>query len=296
VRTLVPELELVYAAGNYIGETPVWSEAEQALYWINCENPPALHWLRPQTGEYRSWPMPQRIGGMVLKQSGGVLVALADGLYDFDIATTNLVLRMASPMPANVALHETQCDREGRLWVGGIDLNATNPDALPRGASLFRLDDGGLTPLVSGITCSNGLAFSVDGRTLYHTDTPTGTVMQWDLDQATGNISRPRKFFQLARTGAWVDGATVDAEGGYWASLVFGGSLQRYSADGALDLEVPLPFSNPTKLAFGGPDFDTIYITTTRLELFGPNSGSEILGNIYAFKPGIKGLADTLLR
>src|SRR5688572_18670715 len=116
MRVITPDVERITDIRNTVGETPVWSVAEQALYWINCEEEPELLRWDPQSGAVRRWPMPERIGGFVLKQKGGALVVLASGLFDFDLASGALTPRVASPLSPPVALHECACDPTGRFW------------------------------------------------------------------------------------------------------------------------------------------------------------------------------------
>ena len=292
VSTIVPS-KCVLAADNYLGETPLWSARERVLYWINCEQSPEIHRWHFDTGKHDVWPMPRRVGGIVLKQAGGLLVVLGDGLYDFDPKTARLVRRIESPLPPHVLLHECQCDRQGRFWVGGYDhhLSAENPDS--RGAAWLRLDGNVLTPVITNIGVSNGLAFSPDGRVMYGADAPTARVEAFDLDIATGALSNRRTFFQLKEGEGYPDGAAVDAEGGYWIAAVAAGQLRRYLPDGALDRIVDLPFSNPTKLAFGGPELDVIYVTSTQLPITLPGvPGAERNGGLFAVYAGITGLED----
>jgi sugar lactone lactonase YvrE len=294
VRTITPELSLVINAGNHLGETPLWLSKEQVLYWVNCEEPPELHRWNPATKEHRVWPMPARLGGVAPRQNGKMIIALADGIYDFDPADGALKLRIKSPLPPHAALHESGCDRQGRMWIGGFDLRRAEKGVYPKDGALHRVDGDRLITFASGITCSNGLAFSPDGRTLYHSDCLTGVVNKWDLDPVTGNISNPRDFIRNPFDQGIFDGATVDAEGGYWAAMMLAGALHRYLPDGTLDLKVQLPFQNPTKVAFGGPDLDTLYITTASAN-YGPRKpGAEMHGGVYSFKPGFKGLPEPL--
>jgi len=279
-------------AGDYVGESPLWSEARQCLYWINCEQPPKLQCWYPASGERKVWPMPQRIGGLVLKRDGGALLALADGLYDMDLDNGNLSKRIASQM-AFASLHECRCDRAGRFWVGSIDRRVV-PGKLPAGGSFFHLEEDRLVAVASGISCSNGLAFSPDGRTLYHTDSPTRVVCAWTVDPATGKLSDEREFIRLEPGEGFCDGATVDAEGGYWMAVVFGGKIRRYLPDGKLDLEVRLPFANPTSLAFGGTEFGTLFITTTKMSIGPAPAGAEMLGGVYALECPYRGLAEPM--
>jgi len=289
------QVDCALEADNYLGETPVWSVAEQALYWVNCENPPQLHRWRPG-GAHEVWPMPMRVGGLVLRAGGGALVVLADGLYDFDPADGRLERRVASPLPGHVKLHECQCDRQGRLWVGAYDHHFTPTNRDSRGGSFFRLDGGTLTPVIEGISVANGLAVSPDGRILYASDSPTRTVEAFDLDPASGALSNRRPFIALKEGEGFVDGAAVDAEGCYWLAAVGVGQLRRYRPDGALDRVVQLPCSNPTKPVFGGADLDVIYVTSTRLPISVPGvQGAGRNGGLFAVRAGVSGLADALL-
>jgi len=107
--------EIALDANDFLGETPVWSVAEQALYWVNCEDPPLLRRWHPASGAQKSWPMPERIGGFVLRESGGPVVTLASGVYDLDPDSGALSPRARSPFGPDVQLHESGCDHDGRL-------------------------------------------------------------------------------------------------------------------------------------------------------------------------------------
>src|SRR5262249_20204440 len=149
--------------------------------------------------------------------------ALGDGLYDFAPDSGNLTLRARSPFPAHVKLHECQCDRQGRFWIGGFDQGfPANRDAA--GAAICRLDGDKLTPVIAGIAVANGLAFSPDGRTLYVGDSGKRRVEAFDLDPKTGSLSNRREFFAIKNGEGFVDGAAVDAEGGYWLANVGAGA------------------------------------------------------------------------
>lgn len=285
----------VFDADNYLGETPIWSAEQQVLWWVNCEQPAELHRLVPETGKHDKWPMPNRCGGFVPKKEGGLLVVLADGLYDFDPASGKLSLRVASGLPAEIKLHECHCDRQGRFWVGAFDHNFLH-DRNATGGFFYRLDGDTLTPVIDGIAVANGLAFSPDGRTMYACSSPSRKVEAFDLDPESGAVSNRRTFLKLAdEDKGHIDGATVDAEGGYWLAAVGAAELRRYRPDGSLDRVVPLPFSNPTKPAFGGSDMATLYITSTKMQINPDMPGFDANGGLFAFKPGEKGVAETPL-
>lgn len=286
---------MAFDADNYLGETPIWSAEEQALWWVNCEQPAEMHRWHPESGRHDVWPMPARNGGFVPKAGGGLLVALADGLYDFDPASGALAMRVQSDLPDLIKLHECHCDRQGRFWIGAYDHHFP-ADRSAAGGFFYRLDDDVLTPVIDGIAVANGLAFSPDGRTMYATSSPSRKVEAFDLDPETGDVSNRRTFFALEPDyKGHIDGATVDAEGGYWVALVGTGELRRYTPDGALDRTIAMPCSNPTKPGFGGPDMATLYVTSTKMAINPDHPGNAANGPVYALRPGVAGVAETPL-
>jgi L-arabinonolactonase len=287
------KVRLALDAQNHLGESPLWSAREQALWWVNCEQAAELHRWQPESGAHDIWPMPQRIGGFVHKADGGLLLALADGVYDFDLESEALTLRASSPLPPHVRLHECGCDRQGRLWVGSFDHHFP-ADRDAAGGSWFRLDGNALLPVIEGVSVSNGLAFSPDGRTLYCANTPSRCVEAFDLEPATGDLSNRRFFLTLAPGDGHIDGATVDAEGGYWLAVVATGTVRRYRPDGTLDQTIALPCSNPTKPAFGGTNMETLYVTSTKLVIKTDAPGVEGNGGLFALQSGRSGIEDSL--
>jgi L-arabinonolactonase len=287
------EARLALDAQNHLGESPLWSAQDQALWWVNCEQPPELHRWQPESGVHDIWPMPQRIGGFVHKTGSGLLLVLADGVYDFEIESEALTLRAPSSLPPHVRLHECGCDRQGRLWVGSFDHHFP-ADRDAAGGSWFRLDGNALTPVIEGVSVSNGLAFSPDGLTLYCANTPSRSVEAFDLEPATGKLSNRRLFLTLAPGDGHIDGATVDAEGGYWLAVVATGTVRRYRPDGSLDRTIALPCSNPTKPAFGGADMETLYVTSTKMVIKTDGNGADVNGGLFAVLSGFSGNEDSL--
>ena len=285
-------VSLALDAQNHLGESPMWSAQDQALWWVNCENPPEIHRLEPASGAHRKWSMPSRGGGFVHKVGGGLLLALADGVYDYDLESEALTLRAAAPLSEHVTLHECQCDRQGRFWVGSFD-HRFPADRLAAGGAYFRLDGNTLTPVIKDVAVANGLAFSPDGRTLYCANTPSRIVEAYDLDPATGAVSNRRTFLTLPPGDGHIDGAIVDSEGGYWLAVVATGTVRRYRPDGSLDVTIDLPCSNPTKPAFGGARLDAMYITSTKMLIKRDAPGAAENGGLFSVMTGFRGIEDT---
>ena len=278
------------------GETPVWSAEEQKLYWVDQEKP-TLNRFDPATGINEAWPMPAHCSSFALRGKGKpILVALRTGLHDFDPNTGTLTLRAAPTYDvATMRFNDGRCDRQGRYIIGGVDL-AFFENRKAGQTKLWRFDDAGLAPILDGVTCSNGVAFSPDGRTMYRAESPASTIFAYDYDARAGAVSNERVFAQLAPGEGIPDGAEVDSEGGYWVALLMANVIARYRSDGTLDRHIPVPVLQPTKPCFGGPDLGTLYLTTaSHRHIPGDTPMGEQAGGVFAIETGHTGIAEPML-
>lgn len=276
-----------------IGESPVWSQAEGVLYWIDCDAP-ALFRLTLETGQEQSWTMPCRIGGVVPSTTGPVVV-LKTGVYAFNTETSAFTQLAANPLGGDrIVLHEARCDAAGRLWVGAINLDYIHHQARG-GAALFKLAGDRLEPCkaAAGGTVSNGLAWSPDGSTLYYADTAEKTIFAFDFDLVSGTASNRRIFHQLPPNMGVPDGAAVDVEGGYWFACPGAGRIRRLAPDGSLDRELLTPCDYPSKVAFGGPEMDRLIVSS--LSIRGAAPGKEAFeGRLFSMPAPIVGTSEPL--
>jgi sugar lactone lactonase YvrE len=71
-------------------------------------------------------------------------------------------------------------------------------DQTPEAGSLYRLDpDRSVTRLLTGVTISNGLAWSGNGTTFYHIDSPTQGIGAFDYDLETGRLANRRRLVEI---------------------------------------------------------------------------------------------------
>ena len=252
-------------AASLLGESPFWHPDEAALYW--CDIPGRqLHRYTPADGTHAEWAFDSEPGCAAPLPGGELLIAFRDGLHRFRPATGERT-RLAPPPydTRHERFNDGKADALGRLWVGTI-----HEARLPH-AALYRYAGGRLERMAGDVANSNGLGFGPDGRTLYWADTAGHRVLAFDVDPASGVLSRRRVFAEfapkpaggdLAGYGGRPDGAAVDAEGAYWCAMYEGGRLMRFAPDGRLLTELPLPARCPTMPCFGGPDLRTLYVTT----------------------------------
>lgn len=286
------ECVLDYAAQT--GESPVWSVSEQALYWIDIQQP-ALHRFDPATGQDRHWLLPDEIGCFALHADGRrAVLGLRTGLYELHLFTD--ALREIVPAlfdPALFRFNEGGCDRMGRFWLGTM----FDPKDKRKKAAKLRsewhsyTEREGLVPHRDFAVIPNGLAWDRGYRTMYISHSDDGIIYAFDYDAALGHLGERRIFATIPREIGLPDGCAVDEYGGYWSAIHGGGRLRRFNADGSFDTDVYLPVSLPTMCAFGGASLDTLYVTSKSQGLTAKQREREPLaGKLFRFRPGMRGI------
>jgi sugar lactone lactonase YvrE len=138
----------------------------------------------------------------------------------------------------------------------------------PSGALYSLSPDGSLQTLKSGVRISNGLAWSPDFKTLYYIDTPTREIAAYDYDPDSGKIANPRVVVSVPKEHGWPDGMTSDMDGRLWVAMWGGAAITVWDAEkGQLLEKITFPAKNVTSCAFGGPQQDTLYVTSARIGL-----------------------------
>ena len=243
-----------------LGEGPVWEAGRRSLRLTDIVAR-RLHRFDPATGAVETLDLPEELGCFAPSRAGGVIGAMRSGIWHIAKDGARHLLAANPETHEGSRFNDGAVDPRGRLLAGTVD-----PGRQGR-AALYRYDRRGLARLADGLMTSNGLAFSPDGRTLYHSDTPRFTVHAYDYDADRGTISNRRTFVQLTPgepDQGRPDGAAVDAEGCYWTALYQGARVHRYSPGGELLASFPVPAQSPTMPCFGGPDLRTLYLTTAR--------------------------------
>jgi L-arabinonolactonase len=286
----VATVDCVLDAKARVGEGAVWDDREGVLWWVDIEAP-SLRRFDPGSGADRAWPMPSRIGCFAPREGGGFVVALEDGFHLFD-AGSGAFEHIADPEPDRPGnrMNDGTVDPRGGFVAGTMPLGPREPVA-----GFYRLNaDRTVDTLFTGMTVSNGSAFSPDGRTFYFSDSESSirTIWACDHDPDTGALSNRRVFVDTRGLAGRPDGGTVDADGCYWMAGVGGWQLVRFTPRGEVDRVVDMPVERPTKIAFGGAALDTLYVTSIGEGLSGEAAARQPqAGGLFALRvPGATGL------
>ena len=290
------DIACVSSAANDLGESPVWDVESRRLYWIDAWRS-EVHVLDPTTGgtrciEFASALAGRPIGSIGRHAAGGMIAGVKGGFWHLDLerGAARPIAMVEADRPATNRLNDGKCDRAGRFWCASVNTDHRTPSG-----ALWRLESGSPPVLMQeGLVVGNGIAFGADDRTMYLADTFTRTVWRYEFDLATGALAGQRPFLSTAHISGFVDGATVDADGCYWAALFRGGAVAQFDPDGRLVRHIRLPVSNPTMCAFGGPDLDILYVTSaSRFLDEAARRNQPLAGRVFAIEGlGVRGLPE----
>ncbi|MCO5092928.1 SMP-30/gluconolactonase/LRE family protein [Bosea sp. (in: a-proteobacteria)] len=258
----VVEIEQFCSLANLAGECPLWNPDDGHLYWIDARGRAIFR--QAPGGAPTRWALPKRIGSFGFRADGGILAAMEDGFFRLDLRardgdgafTRRLIVEAEPDLPDN-RMNDGKCDRRGRYWCGSRGEDSVTPLG-----SLYRLDGRECTRMDVGFIVPNGIAFSPDDRTMMMSDSESDVLFAYDFDLEEGVISNRRLFCSTADMPCRVDGAAFDSEGGYWCAMIYDGMIVRFDPVGRIDRIVRLPTRYPTMCCFGGPDLETMYVTT----------------------------------
>jgi sugar lactone lactonase YvrE len=218
-------------------------------------------------------------GAVAVAEDGGLLVAAARGLAV--IAPSGAISYGPDLLGdrRDVRLNDGSVDPHGRFVVGTMALGAETATEV-----LLRISpDGTAETLRSGIRLSNGIAFSPDGRTIYHVDTLANTVCSHSY--AAGDFDPDEPWVPVvADLPHSPDGLTVSSDGSLWVAQWGGSSVRRHAPSGELLDIVHVDATQASCPAFVGPDLGTLAITSAQegLEGWTDQSGAIFLASVGA--------------
>ena len=275
-----------------VGEGPVWDVAEQALYYIDILGKQVRRW-DPSSGDHRMWDVPDLIGSMALRQKGGAIVALPDGIHALNFASGAVEpLALIDPPNPDVQLADGKVDRKGRFVFGTSHRQAKEPLG-----GVYSLDtEGAIVPLDLDIILGNGPCWSPDDRTFYHADSMRHTIYAYDYDPETGEVANRREFFDSSDYGPIPDGATADAEGNLWTAICEGGVVLQISPQGEVMREIAMPTKLPASCMFFGPALDRLFVPSIDPSFLGREPEATDGANFVIDGLGVTGVPEPRYR
>lgn len=262
----------------------LWDEFKRELLWVNI---PAgrIYGLDCSTHVRREWQLPDQVASIGLADDGRLVVAMPSGVYLFDRITEQLTF-LVDPEPSQAPnrptnrLNDGKVGPDGAFWVGSIHPGAST-------AGLYRVkSDGSVQRKISGLEVSNGLGFTGDGRTMFHSDSRLCWIDRYDLDPDTGELSNRTRIAEPGEAVGRPDSAAVDVQGQYWSAGVSAGVLNCFRRDGVLVRSIPVPPKHPTTICFGGEDMRSLYFGSARR----PEGATDDCGDVFMMRVDVPGV------
>ncbi|RIV81094.1 SMP-30/gluconolactonase/LRE family protein [Aurantiacibacter xanthus] len=290
---MTPPVEVLLETGALLGEGVVWDHTRAALWFVDIKRHQLWH-CDPASGEHWHAEAPGQIGWALPAEGGLLLCGLADGLYTFDPASRSFELLTRLPEePSHNRLNDACTDPWGRVWFGSMD------DGESAASGRFYLFDRGEVRAMgpAGITITNGPAVSPAGDRIYFTNTLAQTITVAELGPSGLGDVRPFVDVGALFPHAYPDGPVVDSEGCLWSGLYNGGGIARFDPDGRLLDFWAMPVRDITKMAFGGEDMTTAFVTTATKNL-APEERDDwpVAGHLLSFEAPVAGFAQALVK
>lgn len=248
-------------AGCAVTESPLYDERRERLYFVDIAGK-RLCCVELNNRRLSTWSFDSEVCSAGLCESGRLVVALRSQvvLFDSDRELLEVLTEIDLPFPY-MRLNDGKVGPDGAFWVGSMD-DRENKEPI---AALYRVTpSGAVERRVDGFKVSNGLAWSANGRFMFHSDSRGPWIDRWRFDPATGALAERVRIAELDEATGRPDGGATDVEGTYWSAGVSAGCLNRFDFDGRLLRCLRVPVSAPTMPCFGGSDARTLFVTSLR--------------------------------
>ncbi|MCB0743403.1 MAG: SMP-30/gluconolactonase/LRE family protein [Ignavibacteriae bacterium] len=274
-------LKLLVKHPTKIAESPYWDYRLSELFWIDCAEK-TIHRFNYHKQHF-VYSLFQDIGCIVPTDNPFIILAALQNCYGFfDIRTQRFKCLgyLETEYPEN-RFNDGICDSKNRFFFGSMcPSTLSSPQA-----AVYRLEGSQCIKILDGFYTVNGMAFSPDETIFYVSDSHPNvqTIWAFNYNSFSGELSNRTIFFFFFYILGRPDGATIDEKGGYWISCIDGSQIIRLLPGGVVDEVIKVPIDSPTKVAFGGKDLKTLFITSK-------SSSKNYSKMLYSVKLRIKGL------
>lgn len=284
------EPTLLVDCKNLLGECVLWNTHDQRLYWTDVYAQ-RLYRCDENGGDLQIRELPDKLGSFAFDPDGNLLAAFSKGLFRYRVETGQLDrLTRFEPELERTRLNDGRCDRSGRFVVGGCHQGFYNPVS-----SVVSYTGGSeARTLIRNVALSNGIAFSVDGRRMYFSDSETLLYHFYEYDPTRDELGARHVFARIPEGSGFADGSAVDASDNLWNARYYGGIVQQYRPDGSEGLRIVMPTNCPSCVCFGGEHLDTLFITSARKDLSEDQLRTQpSAGGLFKLRLGVRGLPES---
>lgn len=284
------EARLLVDCRNLLGECVQWNPVDRRVYWTDVYSC-TLSSCTAEGGDVVHRALPDKLGSFAFDPDGNLLAAFAKGLFRWQLESGRIEpLTEFEPELVRTRLNDGRCDRAGRFVVGGCHQGYYNPVS-----SVIRYAGGSTAQvLLREVALTNGIAFSLDGKRMYFSDSETHVYHWYEYDSESARLGTRHVLTEIPKAQGFADGSAVDADDNLWNARYYGGIVQQYHPDGSEGLRVRVPTACVSCVCFGGEQLDTLFISTGCKDLTPEQRAAQPhAGGLFCLQPGVRGVPET---
>ncbi|XP_050328311.1 regucalcin-like [Bactrocera neohumeralis] len=275
--TLSYKIEPLPDSYAHLGEGPHWDIETQSLYYVSLDSGLILRYDYQEDKVYRSkvenlqftsfiLPIEGQKDKFVVGSSRRVLVVTWDGVTPTSKVDRVLFEVQQEDRYIVNRFNDGKADPRGRLFAG--TMRYIGDAYKDRWGELYKYENGTVTVVKTDVGISNGLAWNEKTNKFYFIDTADYEVKEYDYDLEAGVPTKPKVVFDVRRpnpeNNLLPDGMTIDSDGNIYVATYNGYTLYKVNpSTGEVLLEIKLPTKQITSAAWGGPNLDILYVTTS---------------------------------
>ena len=287
------KVELLDECNNSLGEGITYSSNDNFLYWLDIGNLSKLHKLDLSLKKKEIFELPEIVTATSIRSSDELILATNNGIKLFNTFNKKFesVLNIESQQLLTRS-NDGASDSLGRFWFGTMQNNFDkNGKSIPINENigkLYKVDTNKKISIVEEeLGIPNTFVWSPDNKNFYFTDTLNGTILSYDFELESGELSNKKNFATFDR--GHPDGSTIDTDGCVWNCRWGGSCIVRFTPSGKVDQIIEMPVQNITNCIFGGSDMKTLFITTASNE--GKNK-NDLDGSLFSINLNYQGIED----
>ena len=285
------KVELLDDCNNSLGEGITYSSSNNNLYWLDIGNVSKLYSLDLSSNKKEIFELPEIVTATSIKSQNELILATTNGLKLFNTANKKFesVVNIENQQSLTRS-NDGASDALGRFWLGTMQNNFDkNGNGIPikeNIGKLYKVDTNKkISVIEEDLGIPNTFVWSPDNKNFYFTDTLHGTILSYNFELESGELSNKKNFATFDR--GYPDGSTIDTDGCIWNCRWGGSCIVRFTPSGKVDQIIEMPVQNITNCVFGGKDMKTLFITTASNE-----DRNNLDGSLFSINLNYQGVED----
>lgn len=285
---MMSSVELAFRINSCVGEGPLWDDRSQTLFWIDVLEGKVFN-FNPITQKNAEIEIGKHVGAIALTDANEIVAAARDEIVSVDLSNSSITSLIRVINNERFRFNDGRVDAKSRFVVGSMGYEPKLGTAALYSITLPKKID----TVLENVGLSNGLCWSQDNNKFFYIDTLTSQIAEYSYDLETGQVSNRRTVITFDTSQGSPDGMTIDREGNLWVAFWGGGCVRRISPMGQIISEIPLPVSRVTSAAFGGENFNRLFITTASYLLSEQELAREPLaGSLFVLETDTQGFPE----